>query len=116
MKTLTNKELKDHYTSLYKQVLEGAEGEEYKSKKPVDSEAEKIQSKQYDKLDEILTKDDPIEVWIADFLDSDATQFEDKSKKEIIKMAIGAYYGSQKEATEEAGEDGEIRPRFDGLG
>ena len=26
-----------------KQVLEGAEGEEYKSKKPADSEAEKIQ-------------------------------------------------------------------------
>ena len=44
------------------------------------------------------------------------SQFEDKSKKEIIKMAIGAYYGSQKEATEEACEDGEIRPRFDGLG
>jgi len=109
MKTLTNQELKDHYTSLYKQVLEGAEGEEYEPKKAVDSEAEKIQSKQYDKLDEVLTKDDPIEVWIADFIDSKHEMFKDKSKKERIKMAVGAYYGSQKDEDDNTGE---VKPRF----
>jgi len=54
----------------------------------------------YDKLDknlhEKLTADDPVEDWIADFVASDNPKFDGKSKKERIKMALGAYYGAQK--------------------
>jgi len=47
-------------------------------------------------INEVLTKDDPIEKWIKDFIESDDPRFDDKSKEERIKMAKGAYYGAQK--------------------
>lgn len=47
-------------------------------------------------LSEILKKTDPIEVWIRDFIDSDNSRFSGKSKKERIKMALGAYYAAQR--------------------
>jgi len=86
MKDLTMSELKDQYTSLYQQVQEG--------KGMKDSEADKIQKKQYDNI-EALDKDDPIEVWITGFLSSGDPQLEKKTKEEVIKIAVGAYYGSQ---------------------
>lgn len=45
---------------------------------------------------EKLSPDAPASEWIDDFVKSDAPQFKGKSKKERIKMALGAYYGAQK--------------------
>jgi hypothetical protein len=47
-------------------------------------------------LHEALSPDAPASEWITDFIKSDAPQFKGKSKKERIKMALGAYYGAQK--------------------
>jgi len=44
---------------------------------------------------EKLSPDAPASEWIDDFIKSDAPQFKGKSKKERIKMALGAYYGAQ---------------------
>lgn len=52
-------------------------------------------------IEESLTKSDPIEKWISDFVNSDNPKFAGKSKKERIKMAQGAYYGAQNESTKE---------------
>jgi len=45
---------------------------------------------------EKLSADADASEWIDDFVNSDAPQFKGKSKKERIKMALGAYYGAQK--------------------
>lgn len=47
-----------------------------------------------------LNKNMPVKAWIDDFIKSDAPQFEGKSRKERIKMALGAYYSAQKESVE----------------
>jgi hypothetical protein len=47
-------------------------------------------------LSEILKKSDPVGEWIRDFIDSDNSRFSGKSKKERIKMALGAYYAAQR--------------------
>lgn len=47
-------------------------------------------------LTEVLSKSDPIEDWIKDFIDSKNPKFAGKSKAERIEMAKGAYYGAQK--------------------
>ena len=49
-----------------------------------------------DNLDEVLSKADPAAKWIKDFVKSDNPKFEGKSKKERIKMALGAYYAKQR--------------------
>jgi hypothetical protein len=49
-----------------------------------------------DSLTEVLSKDAPSSEWIDDFVKSDAPQFKGKTKKERIKMALGAYYAAQK--------------------
>ena len=48
-------------------------------------------------IDEVLTKSDPAEKWIHDFVHSDNPKFRGKTKEERRKMAIGAYYGKQRE-------------------
>jgi hypothetical protein len=48
-----------------------------------------------DSLNEVLSKNATASDWIHDFVKSDAPQFKGKSKKERIKMALGAYYASQ---------------------
>lgn len=50
------------------------------------------------KLNESLSASDPVEDWIDDFLKSDAPQFKDKTKKEIIKMALAAKYSAEKDS------------------
>lgn len=51
----------------------------------------------YDKnLHEVLSADDPVEKWIADFVKSDNPKFDGKTKKERINMALGAFYASKK--------------------
>ena len=48
-------------------------------------------------LDEVLTKKTPAAKWIRDFVDSDNPQFEGKSKKKRMQMALAAYYSKQRE-------------------
>ena len=52
------------------------------------------------RLDELLSKDHPASKWIHDFVKSDNPRFAGKSKKERIKMALGAYYAKQHEDVE----------------
>lgn len=54
-----------------------------------------------EQLLEVLSKDAKAGEWISDFVKSDNPKFEGKSKKERIKMALGAYYGKQNEDLEE---------------
>lgn len=49
-----------------------------------------------EQLEEILTKKDPAGEWISDFVKSDNPKFAGKSKKERMKMALGAYYAKQR--------------------
>jgi hypothetical protein len=49
------------------------------------------------RLSEKLSKSDPIDKWISDFVHSDDPKFDGKSKEERMKMAQGAYYGMQEE-------------------
>ena len=51
-------------------------------------------------INEVLGKDASAGDWIHDFVHSDNPKFAGKSKAERKKMALGAYYGAQKEAYE----------------
>jgi hypothetical protein len=51
-------------------------------------------------INEVLSKDATAGEWIHDFVHSDNPKFAGKSKAERKKMALGAYYGAQKEAYE----------------
>ena len=51
-------------------------------------------------INEVLGKDATAGDWISDFVHSDNPKFAGKSKAERKKMALGAYYGAQKEAYE----------------
>lgn len=55
-------------------------------------------------LNEVLSKKDPASKWIKDFVDSDDPKFKGKTKKERIKMALGAYYGAQRNESAELDE------------
>ena len=50
-------------------------------------------------INEVLGKDATAGDWIHDFVHSDNPKFAGKSKAERKKMALGAYYGKQNEAT-----------------
>jgi hypothetical protein len=65
-------------------------------------EEEELTEEQLDEMiNEVLSKDAPAGEWIHDFVHSDNPKFDGKSKAERKKMALGAYYGAQKEETEE---------------
>lgn len=49
-----------------------------------------------EQLHEVLSKDAEAGDWISDFVKSDNPKFAGKSKKERIKMALGAYYAKQR--------------------
>ena len=49
-----------------------------------------------DTLEEKLKSSDPTGKWIHDFVNSDNPKFAGKSKKERIRMALGASYGAKK--------------------
>lgn len=53
---------------------------------------EEMDETDLDQLDEVLNADDTASDWIHDFVHSTNPKFEGKSKKERIKMALGAYY------------------------
>lgn len=50
-----------------------------------------------EQLEEVLTKKDPAGTWIRDFVKSDDPKFAGKSKKERMRMALGAYYAKHPE-------------------
>lgn len=56
-----------------------------------------IDQEDLDALNEVLSKDAKAGDWIHDFVHSTNPKFEGKTKKERIKMALGAYYGKQNE-------------------
>jgi hypothetical protein len=62
-----------------------------------DYDLETIDSLTEEQLDEVLTKKTPASNVIKDFVHSDNPKFEGKSKKERIKMALGAYYAKHPE-------------------
>jgi len=49
-----------------------------------------------EEIDEVLSQSDPASKWIHDFVKSDNPKFKGKTKKERIKMALGAYYAKQR--------------------
>ena len=53
-----------------------------------------------EQINEVLSKDASAGDWIHDFIHSDNPKFAGKSKAERKKMALGAYYGAQKESYE----------------
>lgn len=56
-------------------------------------------------IDEKLTGDMPASKIIHDFVHSDNPKFKGKSKKERVKMALGAFYGMHKEEESETVEE-----------
>ena len=57
------------------------------------------------KLQEVLTKKTPASKVISDFVHSDDPKFAGKSKKERMKMALGAYYGMHPEKSKKKMEE-----------
>jgi len=55
-----------------------------------------IDQEDLDALNEVLSKDAKAGDWIHDFVHSQNPKFDGKSKKERIKMALGAYYDTNK--------------------
>ena len=53
-------------------------------------------------INEVLSKDASAGDWIHDFVHSDNPKFAGKSTAERKKMALGAYYGAQKESYEDS--------------
>jgi hypothetical protein len=70
-----------------------------KAAKQVAKDLKKFQMKE-ETIDEVLTKSDPKEKWIDDFIKSDAPQFKGKTKKERINMALAAFRAKQNEEKE----------------
>jgi len=64
-------------------------------------------------LNEVLSKKDPASKWIADFVKSDDPKFKGKTKKERIKMALGAYYGAQRNESAELDEAKKLIGTYD---
>lgn len=58
--------------------------------------------KEDENIEEKLTGDMPASKVIQDFVHSDNPKFKGKSKKERVKMALGAFYGMHKESIEES--------------
>jgi hypothetical protein len=57
---------------------------------------DEIDAEDLDALHEVLSKDAKAGDWIHDFVHSTNPKFDGKSKKERIKMALGAYYDTNK--------------------
>ena len=53
-----------------------------------------------EQLEEKLSANDSASEWISDFVHSENPKFEGKTKKERIRMALGAYYAAKREKNE----------------
>jgi hypothetical protein len=71
-------------------------------KKETNEEIELTEEELDIQINEVLSKDASAGDWIHDFVHSDNPKFAGKSTAERKKMALGAYYGAQKEAYEPA--------------
>lgn len=71
----------------------------------LDKKNVKMHNESVEYIEEKLTEKDPSSKWIEDFVKSDNPKFDGKSKKERIKMALGAYYGKQNEEFDELAEE-----------
>ena len=74
-------------------------------------------AEEVEQFDEILKASDSVGKWIDDFTHSKDPKFNGKSKEERRKMALGAYYGAQKESYENSTEElaeGRGRPPKEG--
>jgi len=60
----------------------------------------KLRGESTEHLDEVLTSKDPAGKWVHDFVHSKNPKFAGKSQEQRKKMALGAYYGSQRESVE----------------
>ena len=72
-------------------VIKKAAGEKVKKEDVSEYELDEM-------INEVLSKDASAGDWIHDFVHSDNPKFAGKSKAERKKMALGAYYGTQKES------------------
>lgn len=61
--------------------------------KVIDLEEQELEKQ----LNEVLKKSAPAGEWVSDFVHSDDPKFKGKSKKERMKMALGAYYAAHPE-------------------
>jgi len=68
-------------------------------KKETNEEVELTEEQLDEMINEVLGKDATAGDWIHDFVHSDNPKFDGKSTAERKKMALGAYYGKQNEAT-----------------
>lgn len=57
---------------------------------------QKQANEEVEKVDEVLTKDQPASAWIHDFVKSKDPRFKGASKKDRIKRALAAYYAKQR--------------------
>ena len=76
-----------------------------------------VKNEEVEQFDEILKASDSVGKWIDDFTHSKDPKFNGKSKEERRKMALGAYYGAQKESYENSTEElaeGRGRPPKEG--
>lgn len=58
---------------------------------------ESVETMTEEQLDEVITSKTPASAIIKDFVHSDSEQMQGKSKKERIKMALGAFYAKHPE-------------------
>ena len=63
--------------------------------------AAKLRKEEVEYIEEKLTAADPASKWISDFVKSDNPKFAGKSKKERIRMALGAHYAAKRGNVEE---------------
>jgi hypothetical protein len=83
------------------QAIDDIRQEHAQHLKSMREEVEHLDEEQLDEMiNEVLGKDATAGDYIHDFVHSDNPKFAGKSKAERKKMALGAYYGAQKEAYE----------------
>ena len=97
------KKLKKENMSLVSKILEA---KKKKAEEACNEEAELTRE-----LHEVLSADAQAGDWIHDFVHSDNPKFEGKSKKERIKMALGAYYAKQRNEEVEHVTESSVRTR-----
>lgn len=81
----------------YSKRVSAFKDEYLKKKKAADSgETTLVAKEEVEYIEEKLTAADPASKWISDFVASDNPKFKGKSKKERIRMALGAKYAAMR--------------------
>lgn len=87
-----DKKLKKEDMNIVTKILEAKK----KKTEHCAEEVVEVDSELTEALQEVLNKDAASADWIHDFVHSENPKFEGKSKKERIRMALGAYYAKQR--------------------